>query len=129
PARPDESVLCEDREIRHNLTARLLPQVLLRAVPGRLRNRRRQERHAGAFRFPVIASICPVNRSVCPRSRATSGCNGPPPSSSATGVLSSAVGGPGEDEDAEPSMRCADIGRSNARPLRIEPEVGQVSEY
>jgi len=26
-------------------------------------------------------------------------------------------------------MRGSDVGRSNARPFRIEPEVGQVSEY
>lgn len=72
--------------------------------------------------FPLI----PVAFSRACRSRNASGS---PSNGFADGVGNSPLAGPGEDEDAEPTVRCSDIGRSEANPFRIEPEVGQVSEY
>ena len=34
-----------------------------------------------------------------------------------------------EDEDPLSTVRCADVGSSHARPVRVIPERGQVPEY
>jgi hypothetical protein len=44
-------------------------------------------------------------------------------------MLAVGVGRPGEDEDPLAAVGCPDVCGGYNDPLRIEPEVGQVSEY
>ena len=85
--------------------------------------------------MPVLVSVDTSHRlhaPLHPAARITTFDDpGAPPDaaeSRAVVVGSSALTRPGEYEDAEPAMRCSDVGRSKTDPFRIEPELGQVAE-
>lgn len=45
------------------------------------------------------------------------------------GVLNSALGGPGGEEDPGPAVGRADVGGAKHEPFRVVPDVGQGAEY